>query len=295
MTHQPITIINFGSYCIDHVYKVPYFVRPGETLLSTHYEIYPGGKGLNQSLALAYAGAKVRHAGKIGKDGVWMKTLLSDAGIDTSLTTIIDTPTGHANIQVTPEGENAIIIYGGANRQITVPDIESVLSRVSEGGYLLIQNEISCLPELLEIAATKKQRVVFNAAPITDDVKTYPLNLIEIFIVNEIEGEALTGEAMPEDILNAMIDLFPSSSVILTLGEKGAVFQDKKQRVSQPAIPVAAVDTTGAGDTFTGYFMANFVIGNSVEDCLRIACRAGAICVTRPGAASSIPKMADLT
>ena len=288
-------ITNFGSYCIDHVYTVPYFVRPGETLPSINYEIHPGGKGLNQSLALAYAGAKVRHAGKVGNDGVWMRTLLNEAGVDTSLTMIVESPSGHANIQVTPEGENAIIIYGGANQQITVADIEVALAEVSEGDYLLIQNEISCLPELLEIAAMKKQRVVFNAAPITDDVKNYPLNLVETFVVNEVEGEALTGEAVPMSILDSMIDLYPSSRVILTLGEKGAVFQDRHQRVRQPARPVTAVDTTGAGDTFTGYFIANFTNGRSIKDCLQVACRAAGICVTRQGAASSIPKKEELS
>jgi ribokinase len=289
-----MTITNFGSYCIDHVYTVPYFVKPGETLPSTNYQVHPGGKGLNQSLALAYAGARVRHAGKVGKDGIWMSNLLQDAGVDTTLTSVVDTPTGHANIQVTPEGENAIIIYGGANREITVEDIEKVLADVAEGDHLLIQNEISCLPELLELAAIKKQRVTFNAAPITADVKTYPLNLVETFLVNEVEGEALTGETTAENILDAMLELYPSSRVILTLGEKGAIFQDQHERVNQSAISVTPVDSTAAGDTFTGYFLANFVNGKSIRYCLEIACHAGGVCVTKQGAASSIPKIAEL-
>jgi ribokinase len=287
-------ITNFGSYCIDHVYCVPYFVKPGETLPSTSYEVHPGGKGLNQSLALAYAGAKVRHAGKIGRDGRWMRALLGDAGVDTTLTSVVDTPTGHANIQVTPEGENAIIICGGANKEISGGDIENALSGVSDGDHLLIQNEISCLPELLEIAASRKQRVTFNAAPMTADVKAYPLDLVETFIVNEVEGEALTGETTTENILDSMIDLYPSARVILTLGDKGAVFQDRKERIRQSAISVKAVDSTGAGDTFTGYFLANFINRTGISDCLEIACRAAGICVTRQGAASSIPKLAEL-
>lgn len=288
-------ITNFGSYCIDHVYAVPYFVKPGETLPSTDYQVHPGGKGLNQSLALAYAGCSVRHAGKIGNDGIWMKELLAEAGVDVSLTSIVETSTGHANIQVTPQGENAIIIYGGANKDISIKDIESVLSRVNPGDYLLIQNEISCLPELIEMAAEKQQRIIFNAAPITDEVTGYPLSLIEMFIVNEVEGEALTGEKETQNILDSMIDLFPSSSVILTLGEQGAIFRNGDDVVVQTANKIEAIDSTGAGDTFTGYFLANYIKGVEIQDCLRIACRAAEICVTRQGAASSIPRIAELT
>ena len=293
-------ITNFGSCCIDHVYSVPYFVKPGETLASLDYQIHPGGKGLNQSLALAYAGARVRHAGQIGHDGLWMKTLLSDAGVDTSLISVVDTPSGHAIIQVTPEGENAIVIYGGANKKITVRDIELTLSATIPGEYLLIQNETSCLPELIELASAKEQKIVFNAAPITDSVRDYPLDLVEIFVVNEVEGEALTGETMPDDILSAMADLYPTSEVILTLGEQGAIYQYQRQRISQPAEPVTAVDSTGAGDTFTGYFLARYVESLEAKDrdiqaCLAIACHAAAVCVTRQGAASSIPRLEELT
>ncbi|HJL61056.1 MAG TPA: ribokinase [Pseudomonadales bacterium] len=286
-------ITNFGSYCIDHVYSVPYFVRPGETLPSLNYEIHPGGKGLNQSLALAYAGATVRHAGKIGEDGTWMKTLLDDAGVDTSMTSIIDIPTGHANIQVTPKGENAIVIYGGANKEISESDIEAVLYDVSSGDHLLIQNEISCLPELIEMAASKEQCIIFNAAPITAEVNDYPLDLVEIFVVNEVEAEALAGESDPDKILDAMVSQFPNARTILTLGELGARYAFKEQRVVQPAYTVNALDSTGAGDTFTGYFLANYVNNVDIQQCLDIACKAASICVTRQGAASSIPRLTD--
>ena len=287
-------ITNFGSYCIDHVYWVPYFVRPGETLPSLDYQVHPGGKGLNQSLALALAGANVRHAGRVGNDGAWMKTLLSDAGVNVEFTQIVDTPTGHANIQVSPEGENAIVIYGGANQTITLDQIESTLEHCSAGDYLLIQNEINYLPELIEIASKKQQHIVFNAAPITEDVKQYPLQLIETFILNEVEGEALTGEQAPKAILESMIDLYPNSKVILTLGENGAVYKDRNKTVSQAANRVKAIDCTGAGDTFTGYFLASYVEDQSITTCLARACTAAGISVTRQGAASSIPKQHEV-
>lgn len=287
-------ITNFGSCCIDNVYAVPYFVKPGETLPCTHYEVHPGGKGLNQSLALAYAGIPVRHAGKVGGDGVWMKDLMANAGIDTSLTQVVDTPSGHANIQVTPDGNNAIVIFGGANRAIRSDDIARVLADAEVGDFLLIQNEISCLGELIDAAYAKQQRIIFNAAPITDAVTSYPLDKVEVFIVNELEGEALTGEHKPDSILAAMKGRFPGARTILTLGDKGAMYFDGEAKFSQPAFPVRAVDATGAGDTFTGYFMAGFLKGSPIPDCLELACRAAALCVTRPGAASSIPRLHEV-
>jgi ribokinase len=290
-----MNVVNFGSYCIDNVYSVPHFVKPGETLPSLDYQVHPGGKGLNQSLALAYAGIKLKHAGKVGKDGLWLKSLLTEAGVDTSLTQVVDTPTGHANIQVTPEGENAIVIYGGANKSIEKQDIVAALANVSEGDYLLIQNEISCLPELIEMAARKQQRIIFNAAPITDEVVNYPLNLVEFFIVNELEGKTISDEVVPQDILDSLIDKYPESRIILTLGEGGAIYKDRVQQISQAAFPVSSVDSTGAGDTFSGYFLAGFVQNTPIKECLEKACKAAAICVTRRGAASSIPRQDELS
>ena len=287
-------ITNFGSCCIDNVYAVPYFVKPGETLPCTGYEIHPGGKGLNQSLALAYAGASVRHAGKVGRDGAWMKDLMSDAGVDTSLTEIVDTPSGHANIQVTPDGSNAIVIFGGANRTIGQADIERVLADTEPGDFLLIQNEISCLGELIDAAHRKQQRIIFNAAPITSEVGGYPLDKIELFIVNEVEGEALTGQTDPDAILEVMKRRFPNSRTLLTLGEQGAAWCDGDSKFDHAAFPVKAVDSTGAGDTFTGYFVAGFAAGKPLTECLELACRAAAISVTRPGAASSIPQLHEV-
>jgi len=288
-------ILNFGSCCIDNVYSVPHFVKPGETLPSLEYRIHPGGKGLNQSLALAYAGAKVSHAGKVGRDGEWMKQLLDAAGVDTSLTQVLESPSGHAVIQVTPEGENAIVIYGGANKLIVEEDIIFALEDASPGDYLLIQNEISCLPELIELAAAKKQRIVFNSAPITEAVLSYPLEKIEFFIFNEIEGHALSGEQSQQDMLNTLLARFPESRLILTLGEQGAIYQDASTQISQSAFKVKVKDSTGAGDTFVGYFLAGFVHGLPIKQCLENACKAAALSVMKEGAASSIPQQNDVT
>jgi ribokinase len=291
---NPVSIINFGSYCIDNVYAVPYFVKPGETLASVDYQVHPGGKGLNQSLALAHAGISLKHAGRVGHDGIWLKTLLSEAGVDTSLTQVVDIPTGHANIQVVPSGENAIVIYGGANKTLKRQDFIDALADTSPGDFLLIQNETSYLPDLINIAAEKNQRIIFNAAPITDEVSSYPLEKVEFFVLNEIEAEAISGKDKPQEIMDSLLARYPDSKIILTLGESGAIYRDKEQQYRQGAFKVKAVDSTGAGDTFTGYFFAGFMQGLSIEQCLENACKAAAICVGRQGAASSIPRLDEL-
>ena len=283
-------ITNFGSCAVDHVFLVPEIVVPGETLPSTDYQIHAGGKGLNQSLALASAGASVRHAGKVGKSDLWLKHMLDKAGVDTTLVTPVETKSGIAIIQVTAKGQNAIIVHGGANHTVTPQDIEEVLDSTRAGELLLIQNEISCLPELINAAAARNLRIVFNAAPITSAIKQYPLEAIEVLILNEIEGAALTGSKMPQRILDVLVTRYPDCKTILTLGEKGAHYADSNQRLFQAAFKVPVVDTTAAGDTFTGYFLAAFARDEPIEKCLGDACRAAALCVTKAGAASSIPR-----
>jgi len=289
-----LPIINFGSCCIDHVYAVDHFVNPGETLPCTDYEVHPGGKGLNQSIALARAGAEVRHAGRIGKDGQWLKTLLTDEGVDTELLLIDDGPTGHANIQVSNDGENAIVLFGGANRKINVEDIDRVLSEAKPGQLMLLQNEISELDYLVEKAIDTGLRLALNAAPMADNIKNLPLDKFELLIINELEGEALAGATDPEAILGNLRDSFPGTRVVLTLGEAGAVFQYGDTQIRQEATTVEVKDSTGAGDTFTGYFLANYSRDESIENCLRKATLAAGISVTRNGAASSIPEDREL-
>ena len=290
-----MSILNFGSCCIDNVYLVPHFVRPGETLLCDNYQVYPGGKGLNQSLALAYAGAQVAHAGKVGSDGLWLKELLTNANVDTSLISVDSGPSGHANIQVTPSGENSIVLFGGANRTITREDVDNVLAQVTKGDFLLLQNEISSLEYLVQRAAEMQLRIVFNAAPMTKEVAALPIESMELLIINEIEGASLTNEGEPQEIVNSLLSQYPELRVLLTLGAEGALFADKNGTSRAHALAVVTVDTTGAGDTFTGYFLAGYARGDSIEDCLASAAEAASICVTRPGAASSIPHAGELS
>jgi len=218
-----VKIINIGSINIDHVYSVDHFVRPGETLESTAYALFSGGKGANQSVAISRAGARVMHVGKIGPEGGWLREKLRASGVDVRLVESVDTPTGHAVIQVNREGENAIIIHGGANRTFGESDIIEAVDAADAGDCLLLQNEINGIERVLRMAAERELTVAFNPAPMTDAVKTYPLELVDIFLVNELEGEALTGEKSPEAIVNAMQQRYPGSRTVLTLGCEGVI------------------------------------------------------------------------
>jgi len=287
-------ILNFGSLNIDYVYTVDHFVRPGETLSSTSYEIFPGGKGANQSTALALAGADVAHAGKIGRDGEWYRKRLADAGVDVTNLQVVDSASGHAIIQVNAQGENAIILFGGANQQVTAADADRVIPSFAKGDFLLLQNEISAIPAIMQRAAKQGMRIVLNPAPMNAAVRTYPLHLVDTFVVNEIEGAELSGEKNPERVLDAMLAAYPSAATVLTLGSQGVRYGKGEERFSAPAHKVKAVDTTAAGDTFIGYYLAELAAGRDIQTALATGCKAAAICVTRKGAASSIPARAEV-
>jgi ribokinase len=290
-----MNILNFGSLNIDKVYEVTDIVCPGETIASRRYREFSGGKGLNQSIALASAGAKVSHAGKIGKDGLFLKTFLENAGVEVSKVDVSEHPTGHAIIQVNQNGENAIVLFGGANKEITDKDVANVLGEFNPGDYILLQNEISSMEEILRQASEAKLNIVFNPAPMEPGVLRYPLDGVKYFILNETEGEGFTGEQKPARIISSLLTTFPNAGIILTLGENGAYYADSDRKIFVPSEKVTVRDTTGAGDTFVGYFVAGLVAGQSVEECLRQASQAGAKCVSRPGAADSIPKKEELS
>lgn len=287
-------VINFGSLNLDYVYMVPHFVRPGETLAARELNLYVGGKGLNQSIALSRAGASVWHAGLIGHDGQELKNALTQEGVDTRYVHTVDGPSGHAIIQVTPYGENSILILGGANQKFTPWYVDEVLKQAEPGDYILLQNEINDLPRIMTQAKARGLKVVFNAAPCSIQVNDFPLEAVDLFIINQIEGQTLTGQQSPDAILAAMQHRFSRAATVLTLGEKGACYLDATQQFSAPAPMVTPKDTTGAGDTFTGYFLASLIEGMSIEESLALACQAASICVTRLGAAVSIPKRAEV-
>ena len=287
-------ILNFGSLNIDYTYRVPHIVAPGETLQCMSLQLFPGGKGLNQSIALAKAGADVYHAGFYGEDGIFLKELFEKEGVHTDFTYKVETGTGNAIIQVTDEGQNSIIIYPGANNCVTEEIADEVLSHFGEGDYLLLQNEVNGIDYIIEKAAKRGMKIWFNPSPFNDRVKTCDLSKVDVFLMNEVEGEQITGQKEPEVILDAIALLYPKAKVVLTLGDKGAWFMDGAERTFSPAEKVTAVDTTGAGDTFTGYFMEAIAEGMPASAALALAGKAAAIAIGKPGAAISIPYRKDV-
>lgn len=287
--------LNFGSLNLDFVYDVEHFVRPGETISSAALNTFSGGKGLNQSVALSRAGAQTYHGGCIGKDGQILLDGLRAAGADVSFVRVLKScRTGHAIIQVDPSGQNCILLFGGANQAVTDVQIEETLSRFGAGDFLLLQNEINGLEQLMEKAAEKGIRIAFNPSPIDGKISQLPLEKVEFFLLNEIEGAALGGGSRPEEILEGLKKRYPKAKIVLTLGKEGALYFDGEKTFFQPIFPVKVMDTTAAGDTFTGYFLEAVSRGLPGDVCLKRAAAASAIAVSRKGASPSIPDGAEV-
>lgn len=282
-------ILNFGSLNIDWVYNVDHFVKPGETLSALSVDRFSGGKGLNQSVALAKAGAPVFQAGGIGSDGEFLKECLVESNVDVSFVKSFEVPTGNAFIQVDKSGQNCIILFGGANHEITKEYAEEVIKNFEEGDILVLQNEISSLKEIIDLAYEQGMQIVLNPSPMNQKILELDLNKITYFMMNEIEGEAITGANDPDVILDKMMEKYPKSKVVLTLGDKGSRFAEGEKRISFGSYEVKVLDTTSAGDTFTGYFIAGIAEGMEIEKAMERASKAAALAVSVKGASNSIP------
>ncbi len=287
-----MTVYNFGSINIDMIYRVPHLVKPGETLASRSMSTVLGGKGANQSVALARAGTHVQHVGRIGDGDQWASKQMSDAGVDIRGVESVAGPSGHAIIQVDDNGENSIILHGGANQSFDATALEKHLQEATPDDWLLIQNECNGIQTAMDIAAHKGMRIAFNPAPMTPDVAALPLEQCAVLIVNETEAEQLAGTTDPDELLNRLAEKYPQSRLVLTLGAKGAVLHSQAEQFRQQASAVDVVDTTGAGDTFVGYFLAAMISGLDDQECLRRGCAAAALSVTVAGATPSIPDAA---
>lgn len=292
-------ILNYGSLNIDHVYQMPAFVSAGETLSATDCKLHTGGKGLNQSVALARAGARVFHGGKIGADGADLKKFLEEAGVDCRYLRIDpDIPTGHAIIQVVPSGENCILIYGGTNTAITTAEIDETLRSFRKGDMLLLQNEISNVNYLIRKAHKKGMTVVLNPSPITAELLSFDgLGLLDWMIVNQGEAKALAGidSGTPDEVIDALQAKYPNASIVMTLGKHGSMCLSKGERCKVGTYDYGKrVDTTGAGDTYTGYFLAGLAEGLPLKECMEQASKASGLSITVAGAANSIPDMAKV-
>lgn len=285
-------ILNFGSCNIDYVYELSHIVKPGETTKAYSLTRFPGGKGLNQSIALAKSGITVYHAGCIGNDGGFLKETLMDCGVDTRYIKVNDDVcTGHAIIQLDKNGENCIIIHHGANYQIEKSYIDTVFESFASGDVLLLQNEICNLEYLIEKGYEKNMKIVLNPSPFVKSLCEIDLNKISVLILNEIEAQSLTGETEIEKIKEYIISNYNNLNVVLTLGGKGSVYLSKNQVEYCPAFPVDVVDTTAAGDTFTGYFISATTQGVTIKNSLQLASVAAGLAVSKKGASSSIPNI----
>jgi len=287
-------VLNYGSLNIDHVYQVDQIVQPGQTIDSYGVNVFPGGKGMNQSIAIARAGCRVYHAGNIGADGQFMKELLEEAGADCTWLRTVDVGTGSTFIQVDSNGQNCIVLNGGANRANTREYVDQVLADFGEGDLILLQNEINEVGYIIEKAYEKGMIVVVNPSPMNEKILACDLGKVSMFLMNEDEGMAITGKQEPADILAAMAEMYPKAQTVLTLGSKGSVYQGNGRTIEQKAFRVKAVDTTAAGDTFTGYLLAGMARGEDMAKCLEEGSKASAIAVTREGATTSIPVLAEV-
>lgn len=291
---RALKILNIGSLNYDYVYTVDHILVPGETIAASGMETFCGGKGLNQSIALAKAGAEVWHAGMVGQDGEALLDTLREARVNVSFVQTIPGKSGHTVIQVDTTGQNGILLFGGSNRCLTTDYIDRMLSAFSKDDMLLLQNEVNLIPYIIDRAFEKGMTIAFNPSPYDQAVSQCDLSKVSILLINEIEGWQISGHKQPEDILSHIHSRYPDMAVVLTLGKEGVIYQDKRRRLSHGIYPVPVVDTTAAGDTFTGYFLSSLTQGKPVEEALELASKAAAIAVSRKGAAPSIPTLAEV-
>jgi ribokinase len=282
-------IINFGSVNIDHVYRVASLPEPGETLAAQSYDKFLGGKGINQSIAIAKASGEVLHVGAVGEDGGWALAEIEQLGVNTQAVSRLDCVTGHAIIFVDDDGENQIVIAGGANQQLSKSAVDQALSEANpETDWVLLQNETNLADYIVNAASERGLRIAYAAAPFVAKTTISILPKIQLLVVNEGEARALVQALGVEETA------IPVPELLITRGAAGAVFVVDGKRRQRPAFDVDAVDTTGAGDTFTGSFLARYAQGDSVELALEYASAASALQVTRAGAALAIPEICDV-
>ena len=285
-------VLNFGSLNIDYVYQVDDFVKKGQTISSLNMHTYSGGKGLNQSIALARSGVPVFHAGAVGDDGKFLIDVLNEENINTKFVRKdVSVKTGHAIIQNNKHGDNCILLYGGANERIDRDYVDFVLKEFDGGDILLLQNEISELQYIVNQAYEKGMTIILNPSPMNEKIFELDMNKISYIFMNEYEAQMLareTSECM-EVVIQKIKSTYPELKILLTLGEKGAVYFDKNMIVKQPAYQVDVVDTTAAGDTYTGYFIGGMIQYQNIQESMNMASKASALAVMKKGAAPSIP------
>ncbi|MFU8822725.1 ribokinase [Yoonia sp.] len=283
-----MAIWNLGSINADFVYAVPHIPSPGETLGTTGRQVFLGGKGANMSVAAARAAARVHHIGAVGQDGLWLVERLLEYGVDTRNIAVLDTETAQAIIMVDPQGENAILLHPGANAEIPQTILQNAMAEAQTGDWLVIQNETNLQRTAASLGRKMGLRVAYAAAPFDADRVQAVLPHLDFLILNAVEAEQLqkaTGKT-PADL--------GLTDVIVTLGADGADWYGAAGLQHFDAIKVDPVDTTGAGDTFTGYVLAGLDRGMPMAQAIGQAMRAAALMVTRHGTADVIPDLSEV-
>jgi ribokinase len=286
-----------GSMNRDFVLSVERRPAPGETVTDARLATHNGGKGANQAAAAALLGASVAFLGRVGDDGFGgpLVRALADKGVDTSLVQeVTGSSTGAAFITVTPDGENAITVAPGANRRLTAEDVDAVSGYIGEAQVFVAQMEVP--PEVVlravEVAAGSGTRPLVNLAP-PFKVPRALLEKLDPLVINEHEAAFLLGDRVEGvdgalDAAPRLLSLGPGS-VVVTLGEDGAVFSGGESAQHLMAPKVKVVDTTGAGDVFVGALAARLAEDAALEDAVAYAVRAGAAAVTKAGAQGALP------
>ena len=287
-------IVVIGSVNIDIVFHVDYFVKPKETISSRSMDRFLGGKGLNQAIALSKAYPDVKLFANISSKENALKEEIKAFGVETSLIESVDGDTGTAFIQVDPSGQNCIILNKGVNHRFTKERIESVLSSFHEGDLIVLQNEINELETIIKSAKLKGLKIAFNPSPFESKILDLPLQDVDYLIFNEVEGRMLSHFSEPDKILKTLHNRYPNTVLVLTLGELGVMAQQANMTYEMAGLKVEAVDSTAAGDAFTGYFLAGVQKGLSMAEALEMANVAGALTVTKQGASSSIPSLQEV-
>ncbi|MEM9974581.1 MAG: ribokinase [Pseudomonadota bacterium] len=277
-----MTVWNLGSINVDHFYRVPHLPVPGETLAAAGYAVGLGGKGANQSVAAARAGARVEHIGGVGPGADWVLERLQSYGVGTGHVAVGEAPTGHAVINVAEDGENAIVILPGANGAIAAEQVASALGAAAPGDVLLLQNETVGQNEAAAMAQAKGLRVFYSAAPFSADAVRAVMAHVDVLLLNAVEAAQL------EESLGHSVEDIGVETVVITKGADGAEWLGTR-RFFVPGHTVDAVDTTGAGDTFAGDLAAALAEGLAPEEAMARAGAAAALKVTRPGTADAIP------
>ncbi|MEE4186905.1 MAG: ribokinase [Roseobacter sp.] len=284
-----MTIYNLGSINADNVYRVPHLVAPGETLPATALTQGLGGKGANMSVAAARAAAHVVHIGAVGPDGRWASDRMLEYGVDTRHIAQVAAPTGHANICVDAKGENTIVLFAGANHAIAQDAIGTALSQAALGDTFITQNETNGQVLAAKMAKSLGLRVIYAAAPFDAAAVREMLAQIDMLVLNAVEAEQLVAET------GSNLSALQVQDIVVTKGSAGSTWICKGSDAQDfPAVDVTPVDTTGAGDTFTGYLAAGLDRGMPMAQALDQATRAAALMVTRVGTADVIPDLKEL-